>query len=67
MAIYKKGILKPLQPLKLPDEQVVKIIVLESDLPAGLITKVAEQSGSYDFLAEAEEDVYTSQDGEKIA
>lgn len=37
-----------------------------SDLPAEVLEKLAVAGGSFDFLLDAKEDVYTEADGEKI-
>ena len=65
-AIYENGFLRPLEKLDLPEHAKIKIIIPGDDIPSLLITKVAEQSGSYDFLADSGEDIYTVNDGEEV-
>ena len=65
-AIYENGVLKPLQRLDIPERQRVEIIILADDLPSSLIAEVAEQSGSYTFLSQPGEDIYTIEDGERV-
>jgi len=65
-AIYENGVLKPLRNLDIPERQRVEIIILADDLPSSLISKIAEESGSYSFLSHPSEDIYTSRDGEGI-
>lgn len=66
-AVYRNGIFKPLHKLNLPEEKIMKIIILEDDLPNLTIASVAEKGGSYDFLQLHGEDIYTSKDGEELA
>jgi len=72
-AIYEKGVFKPLTDVHLPDLQKVKIVFapqdpafVTDDLPALALAKLAEQSPSFDFLADPQEDVYSLQDGEPV-
>ena len=65
-AIYENGVLRPLRKLNIPEHQRFKIFILEDDLPVSLIARVAEQSGSYDFLHHPAEDIYTKDDGEEV-
>jgi len=65
-AIYENGVLKPLQRLDIPERQRVEIIILADDLPSSLIAEIAEQSGSYTFLSQPGEDIYTIEDGEGV-
>jgi len=65
-AIYENGVLKPLGKLDIPEHRTLEILILEDDLPLSLISQVAEQGGSYDFLHHAAEDIYTTDDGEAV-
>lgn len=65
--IYENGVLKPLGKLDLPEKQKVEILILEDDLPASIVAEVAQRSGSYNFLSSTGEDIYTIEDGERIA
>jgi predicted DNA-binding antitoxin AbrB/MazE fold protein len=65
-AIYENGVLKPLRKLDIPEHRTLEILILEDDLPLSLISRVAEQGGSYDFLNHAAEDIYTIDDGEAV-
>jgi len=64
--IYEDGVLKPLEKVDIPEHRTLKILILEDDLPLSVIGRVAEQGGSYDFLREAAEDIYTMADGEAV-
>ena len=65
-AIYENGVLKPLGKLDIPEHRTLEILILEDDLPLSLISQVAEQGGSYDFLRDAAEEIYTADDGEAV-
>jgi len=65
-AIYENGVLKPLGNVDIPEHRTLEILILEDDLPLSLIGWVAEQGGSYDFLAHAAEDIYNADDGEAV-
>ena len=65
-AIYENGVLKPLGKLDIPEHRKLEILILEDDLPSSLISQVAEQGGSYDFLNHSAEDIYTTDDGEAV-
>jgi predicted DNA-binding antitoxin AbrB/MazE fold protein len=64
--IYENGVLKPLGKVDIPEHRTLEILVLEDDLPLSLISRVAEQGGSYDFLHDVSEDIYSADDGEAI-
>ncbi|MEW6007255.1 MAG: antitoxin family protein [bacterium] len=68
-ARYENGVFHPLQKLNFPEHEEVELIITSepiNDLPQSFLLKVAEQGGSYDFLAKPEEDIYTIEDGEKV-
>jgi len=64
--IYENGVLKPVGKVNIPEHRTLKILIIEDDLPLSLISRVAEQGGSYDFLHHAAEDIYTVHDGEPV-
>lgn len=62
---------KPLADVHLPERQRVKIVFVPEDrvtsvdgLPALALAMLAEQSPSFDFLADPREDIYSLEDGE---
>jgi predicted DNA-binding antitoxin AbrB/MazE fold protein len=65
-AIYENGVLKPLRKLNIPERQRLEVLILEDDVPASLIARIAEEGGGYDFLRHPDEDIYTMEDGEEI-
>lgn len=65
-AIYENGVLRPLEPVDLPPQGEVTIVILDDDVPVEGIAKMALAGGSFDFLAEPAEDVYTLDDGEPV-
>ena len=65
-AVYEDGVLKPLGKVDIPEHRTLDILILRDDLPLSVIARVAEESGAYDFLHRAGEDIYTSEDGEAI-
>jgi predicted DNA-binding antitoxin AbrB/MazE fold protein len=65
-AIYENGVFRPLGKVNIPERRTLEILILEDDLPLSLISRVADQGGSYDFLDEAGEDIYTANDGEAV-
>ena len=64
-AIFEDGVFRPVEKISLPEHQEVEIII-EEDIPTNLIAIVAERAGSFDFLADEIEDIYTITDGEPI-
>ncbi|HNS79295.1 MAG TPA: antitoxin family protein [Syntrophorhabdus sp.] len=64
-AIYENGIFKPIERINLPQHQEVEIIV-PHDISGKYITFMAERGGSFDFLADQKEDIYTINDGEPL-
>jgi len=69
-AIYQDGVLKPVETLNLADHARVKLVLLPidvgEDIPTVALHELAAQSGSFDFLADPGEDVYSLEDGEPI-
>lgn len=67
-AIYEHGGFKPLKPLKLPEHQrvLIAIAINENEIPGLLISKVAEDSQSFQFLNNPQEDIYSPLDGEEV-
>jgi predicted DNA-binding antitoxin AbrB/MazE fold protein len=64
-AIFEDGVFRPVEKISLPEHQEVEIII-EEDIPTNLIAIVAERIGSFDFLADDIEDIYSITDGEPI-
>ncbi len=64
--IYENGILKPLEKLEIPEHEKVEIIIITNDLPSSTIAETAECGGSFDFLKEPIEDIYSLEDGVEI-
>ena len=72
-AIYEKGTFRPFTDVHLPEQQQVKLVLIPKsmasvadDLPALALAKLAEQSPSFDFLADPREDIYSLEDGEPV-
>ena len=65
-AVYENGVFRPLQKLDIPERQSFEIHILEDELASPIIAKVAEQAGSYEFLHNPGEDIYTLENGEEI-
>jgi len=73
-AIYEEGIFRPLTDVHLPERQRVKIVFVPEDrvaptddLPALALAMLAEQSPSFDFLADPREDICSLEDGEPVS
>ena len=72
-AVYENGVFKPLQKMTLePQREVYLVIVIteegekRDDLPLSALAESAMQGGSFDFLLDESEDIYTLEDGEPI-
>jgi len=66
-AVYREGVLRPLEPLALPEDSTVTLAVLDTDdLAAAGIAEAAVSGDAFDFLADSREDLYTLQDGEPV-
>lgn len=63
--IYESGIFKPRERVNLPEHQEVEIVI-QQDIPTNIIINMAEKAGSFDFLADDGEDMYTLNDGEPV-
>jgi predicted DNA-binding antitoxin AbrB/MazE fold protein len=74
-AIYEHGVLRPLEPLELADNEIVSLAI---DAPVSPLAnsrdeptndqllRLAEESGVVDFWFADSEDIYTLDDGEPI-
>ena len=66
-AVFEKGVFRPLVDVRLPEHQRVSIMVtVEDDLTTELLARVAEEGGSFAFLDDPAEDVYSLDDGEAV-
>ena len=65
-AVYDHGVLRPLERVKLPEKGEVTVVILDDDVPSDAIAQLAASGGSFDFLADPTEDVYTREDGEPV-
>ena len=64
--IYENGILKPLEKLEISEHEKIEIIIITNDVPSSTIAQTAENGGSFDFLKEPIEDIYSLEDGIEI-
>ncbi len=63
-AIYKNGVIEPLEKIDLPENQEMIVHTstnVQEDINA-MILQLAEKGGSFDFLNDPEEDIYTKDD-----
>lgn len=66
-AVFEDGVFRPLAKVRLPEHQRVSIVVtVQDDLPTELLARVAENDGSFAFLADHAEDLYSPDDGEAV-
>ena len=65
-ALYDHGVLRPLEKLDLPEQGEVTLVILDDDPSSEEIARLAAEGGSFDFLADPAEDVYTRDDGEPV-
>ena len=67
-AIYEHGTLKLPESFHLPEHQkvFVAIAIRQDEIPGMLISKLAEESGSFEFLNNPAEDIYSPEDGEEV-
>ena len=66
-AVFEDGVFRPLVEVRLPEHQRVSLVLtVEDDLPAELLARVAESGGSFAFLANHTEDLYSLDDGEAV-
>jgi len=64
--INKKGFLKLDKPIKIKQNEKVKVIILlkEEDIEEKLWLKALNNNASFEFLKAQEEDIYSLKDGE---
>ena len=67
-ATYENGHLNPVNPLNLPEHQrvMLAVVINKDEIPSLLMNKLAEESPSFEFLNNPEEDIYSPLDGEEI-
>ncbi len=66
-AVFERGVFRPLVDVNLPEHQRVSLVVtVPDDLTPELLAKAAENGGSFAFLADPAEDVYSLDDGEPV-
>lgn len=65
-AVYEGGVLRLLERVELPERGEVTVVILDDDAPSDAIAQLAMSGGSFDFLADPAEDVYTREDGEPV-
>ena len=65
-AVYEHGTLRLLEPVDLPEQSSVTIIIVDNGMATDEIRQLAAAGGSFDFLEAPEEDVYSREDGEPI-
>ena len=67
-AIYENGGFRLLQSLKLSEHQrvLLAVAISKDEIPSLLISKLAEESPSFQFLNNPEEDIYSPSDGEEV-
>ncbi len=67
-AIYENGVFKPLDKIDAKEHGRFKLIYIpleDEESPMDLL-HMAEEGGSFDFLKEGEEEVYSVDDGEPL-
>jgi predicted DNA-binding antitoxin AbrB/MazE fold protein len=66
-AVFEQGVFRPLGTVDLPEHQRVSLLVTPADdLPAAALARVAEMGGSFAFLNDPREDVYSQDDGDPV-
>jgi len=66
-AVVRNGNLKPLDPLDLPENARLTVALLDQDdLSADALAELARRGGSFDFLNDPREDIYSESDGEAL-
>ncbi len=66
-ALFKGGMLTPLDPLALPEDSTVTLALLDADdAPAAGIGATALAGGAFGFLDDPREDIYSADDGEPV-
>lgn len=63
-AVYENGVFKPLTEIPAREQERFKIIYYPSEEFHFL--QMAEEGGSFDFLKEEAEDIYSSRDGKEV-
>ena len=64
-AVFENGVFRPLEKINLPEHQKVEIII-NGGISTRHIAAIAEKTGSFDFLADPKENIYTIKDGKSI-
>ena len=64
-AIYENGVFRPTEKIRLPEHIEVDITIQDNSETEG-ITRVAEESGAFNYLSDSGEDIYTLTDGEPV-
>jgi predicted DNA-binding antitoxin AbrB/MazE fold protein len=64
-AVFENGVFRPMEKVRLPENQEVEIVIQEDSETQGL-AYVAENGGAFDYLADKQEDIYRITDGEPI-
>ncbi len=64
--IFERGYLKPLARLPLKEHQHVWVTILTAEPSAPQLAQLAEQSPSFQFLADPAEDRYSPADGQPV-
>jgi predicted DNA-binding antitoxin AbrB/MazE fold protein len=66
-AVYRNGTIKPLEPVDLPENTLLRVTVLDGDdLPPQALAKLAEAGEAFEFLNDPREDIYTELDGQAV-
>jgi len=66
-AIYENGVFKPLSKIPAMEHERFKIIYFPVEEESSLhLLQIAEEGGSFDFLKEKGEDIYSLDNGEEI-
>ena len=65
-AVYEGGVLRPVERVDLPEQGEVTLVILDDDVPTDAVAQLAASGGSFDFLFDPAEDVYTREDGEPV-
>ncbi|MBI4244821.1 MAG: antitoxin family protein [Planctomycetes bacterium] len=65
-AVYENGVFKPLEDVSFLDQNQRVKVIINGELSAFNLAKLAEKSGSFDFLKKQEEDIYSLGDGQAV-
>jgi len=72
-AIYEDGVFKPKQKMALELQREVYLVIViteegekRDDLPLSALAEAAMKGGSFDFLWDEAENIYTLEDGEPV-